>query len=413
MIDVKLLNIGCRTNQAELLAISKRLSSLGYTTTFDQQETAKVVVINSCTVTHRADRSTRQIIYREKRNGSKHIILCGCMVRNPESPLPDGTIILHEIGQKKINTIIDKIRDLIYHDKTSQKPPESNKKRPSVVIQEGCSRYCTYCIVPFVRGKSFSRTTSDILKDVKKFVIDGANEIVLTGTDLSSFKNDDGRIYELLECLCSTFDGVRFRLSSLEPYNFDFSILNLMGKGLCRHIHFAIQSLSDKILFDMKRDYTSRQILDLLIEIKKIDSNITIGADIIVGFPTEDENAFIETLQNLNKSPIDYLHVFTYSRRPMTPAANIKPLYNQRELNERKRYLLRFSNKRRYELLKRTIKRVIEVIPEKRQNGYWLGTSSEFVRCKLYGNFEKKGILKALSIGVEDARLLCRPLEEN
>lgn len=361
--------LGCKVNQYESEAMKNSSKKKSWEVVEDSQ-VADIYVINTCTVTNLADRKSRQYIRKMKKvNPDSTIVVTGCYAQVSEDEVAniDGVNLI--IGNNNKGRVIDIIEEYINNHKTTLESYvmsreeltdfeeyESNadidsKTRAFLKIQEGCNRFCSYCIIPFARGDIRSRKEEDIIQEFKKLLSKGFKEIVLTGINTA--------LYEDLDVLLNKLDNIegdfRIRLSSLEPtvINEEYVSKILQRKKLCKHLHLSLQSGSDKILDKMNRSYTRAEYLSIVRKLQEYDEFYGITTDIIVGFPYEDEQDFKDTVELVEKVNFCRVHTFKYSKRKGTKAAqmpnqvpeNIKKERIELLMNISKDIALRFANK--------------------------------------------------------------------
>ncbi|MBC7329854.1 tRNA (N(6)-L-threonylcarbamoyladenosine(37)-C(2))-methylthiotransferase MtaB [bacterium] len=319
-----IFTLGCKVNQYESQQIAKELLKLGFEMLNDDGD---IYILNSCAVTHHAERKARKIIYKGKRKGKK-IIVTGCISPPMEENLGKDEQILLIPQERK--TEIPKILIEIF---TPQPSPLKEgvatkraigRKRAYVVVQTGCDNFCSYCIVPYLRGKPKSRNLQEVLQEIRQLLLFGYKEIVLCGIRLGKYGRDledSTSLSSLLREILNWEGDFRFRLSSIEPMDFDEELLHLVSHPkLCPHFHIPLQSGSDRILKLMGRSYTSSDFLTLVKEIRKRVPLVNITTDVIVGFPSESEEDFSQTLKVCEEVGFGKIHIFPFSPRPGTKA---------------------------------------------------------------------------------------------
>ena len=325
---------GCKLNQADSEVLARRFTEAGYTPAACGEE-AEVRVINSCTVTHTADKKARQATRAALRsNGSSLVVLTGCFAeRAPEDAAKLGDRVLVVSNRDKdslVQRVADSRVDVVETDKKSTSSPAAQcRPRAMVKIQEGCDQVCAYCIVPKVRGRERSIPPHVILDQVKQRVDEGRKEVVLTGTQLGTYGFDLNSGVDLTSLVNTLLDrsGVeRLRVSSLQPQEITPALLDLWkDPRLCPHFHLPLQSGSDAVLKRMRRRYTAGQYVDSAHMIRDMVDDVSITADVIVGFPGEDEAEFTQTLELAERVELASIHAFPYSTRPGTTAAHLTP----------------------------------------------------------------------------------------
>jgi len=340
----------------------------GYTVV-DFEEEADVYIINTCTVTVGGDRSSRQAIYRARRRNPRALVVAtGCYAQVK----PEELASLREVDLVVGNTHKEEILKLVEEqlEKREKKGEVFRQKelkgfgtvlyfegsRPFLKVQEGCNRFCTFCVIPFARGKVRSAEPEVIVRQAEYLAERGFQEIVLTGTQLSQYGWDRGRtLYDLLRDLLKVKGVELIRLSSLHIKEMDKKLLDLItseGK-IAPHFHLSLQSGSDRILRLMERGYLSGEFLRIASLILSRRPESALGTDVIVGFPTETEEDFRQTLNLIEEVPFAYLHIFPYSDRPFTKASRMKGKVQDRVKKERVKLLEELDRRKREEFLKR------------------------------------------------------------
>jgi len=344
MPKVAFHTLGCKVNQYETEAITEQFLSKGYDVV-DFDEVADVYVVNTCTVTNVADKKSRKMLSKAKKmNEDSIVVAVGCYVQVAHDSLEDTSFIDVLIGNTHKNDVVTIVEDytltnsnnnLIENVQKDIKYEElhieaqQSKSRSTIKIQDGCNQYCTYCIIPFTRGKIRSREPESVLSEVKALAIKGYHEIILTGIHLASYGKDlEGvELVDLIEQL-DKIDGIkRIRIGSLEPNYINEKLLErlIACHSVCDHFHLSMQSGSDTVLSRMKRHYNSSDYFEKVRLIRKLYVNPAITTDVIVGFPMETEDEATETLEFIEKVKFSDLHIFKYSIREGTKAAEMKP----------------------------------------------------------------------------------------
>jgi threonylcarbamoyladenosine tRNA methylthiotransferase MtaB len=366
--------LGCKLNFSETSAIARAMTDQGFQKV-DFSETADYYIINTCSVTENADKETKYVVKNALRtNPEAKIIVVGCYAQlKPEviSQIKGVSMVLGASEKFKIPEYIEKLHEPVslseegpivisgniddvnfYTDAYSQ----GERTRSFVKVQDGCDYFCSFCTIPMARGKSRSNSIEHTLEVIKKVAATGVKEIVLTGVNLGDFgKTADGNertdesFYQLIQQL-DKIDGVeRFRISSIEPNLLTDEIIEFVAKSrkFMPHFHIPLQSGSDKILKLMRRKYLSNIYREKVEKIKSLMPHACIGVDVIVGFPGETQEQFLETYNFLNELDVSYLHVFTYSERANTRALNISPVVPLPERKERNKMLRILSEKKK------------------------------------------------------------------
>ena len=401
---VALTTLGCRLNQYETEKMAADLYPFGFERV-DIDSPADLYIINTCTVTHRADSDSRQAISRAAReNPNSRIVVAGCYVDNdPEriAGMEGVDVIIRNTEKADIASILpQKFPDLFDHEPEkgcSEGIPEFyGHNRAWLKVGDGCNQWCTFCILPTVRGRLRNRPAKDIVAEINGLVAAGFQEVVLTGIHLAHYKNQKVEPFaKNLAALCRiVLDQTsvrRIRLSSIEPQSVRDDLLEVYREAngrICRHWHVPLQSGSSKILRAMQRPYDQNTYLRRVTAIKEAVPNTIIGADVIVGFPGETDEDFDKTRKVAESGLIDYLHVFSYSDRPGTPAAKIADKVQAEVIKERNAILTRISNRLRIEAHARQVGETLDVIAEHKQVGdeYFWGVADNYIKVKLPGH---------------------------
>lgn len=337
-------NIGCKVNAYELAALTRLLLKDGHRLGNDKH--FDFAIINTCTVTHVASQKSRQHIRQLKQLNPKAIIVVmGCYATLNAQLIVDecGADIVVGVNERKlipslINqyqgkpivrvSSIKKLRTCARYEELGIHP-FTERTRAYVKISDGCNNFCSYCVIPFVRGRLRSRNKKEIFSEIKELLKDGYKEIVLTGVDTASYGNVDYRFSDLLSDILKKFPQLyRLRISSIEISEIDQKFLKLLKlyPNIANHLHIPLQSGSDKVLKKMNRKYDCKTYLDKINAIRKVRPDIAITTDLIVGFPNEDEKAFKETLNFIEKVNFAQMHIFPYSKRENTAASRLLDL---------------------------------------------------------------------------------------
>ena len=339
--------LGCKTNQVESALIAEIMTNNGYTETNDINN-AEYYILNSCSVTQIADAKNLSYIRRAKReNPNIKIIITGCMAQLEKENLLKENLADYVIGNHEKNDIADiikkgenlKVSDIFSHDYFRyEKLHQTHRTRASVKIQDGCNNRCSYCTIPFARGKNRSNSIKNIIEQINLFADEGYFETVLTGIHIGQWGNELNpqlKLQNLLEKIEKT-NIKRYRLGSLNPTELTNDFIDFLSKSkkFCPHFHLSLQSVCNKTLKAMNRNYNVEEIKNLVNYINLKFDKAFIGSDIIVGFPNENTDDFKITLNNLKELELTRIHVFPYSRRKGTIADKMD---NQVETTEKKR----------------------------------------------------------------------------
>ena len=399
-MKVCVYTLGCKVNTYESEYIMLKLIEAGYDVVNNLDETSDIYIINTCTVTNTADIKSRKIIHRIKRNNPNAcIVALGCYVE--DHPSDDLGIDIY-IGNKDKSKIVE-LLDLYFINKEPIRRVGLNKEkfedmyitdfknrcRAFVKVQDGCENFCSYCIIPYVRGKCRSKDLNTVVSEVTSLVNKGFKEIVLTGIHTGHYGVDlDTSFADLLNALVK-IDGLkRLRISSIEITELTDEVLDIIknNKVIVDHLHIPLQAGSDKILKLMNRKYDLEYFENKLKEIRKIRPNISITTDIIVGFPNENEEDFNETIENSKKFGFSKIHVFPYSDRVGTVASKMDGHIDGNIKKDRARKLLDVSRELEKEYANKFIGETLEVLFEEVKDGVSIGHTSNYLKVKVKGS---------------------------
>jgi threonylcarbamoyladenosine tRNA methylthiotransferase MtaB len=390
--------LGCKINQFETDVMQQDLLSRGNTVVpFDAE--ADIYVINTCTVTAKSDYECRRVVRSAVRrgNGAK-VVVTGCYAETRPDEIKKIPGVELVIGNRDKTVIADHIMSMVSASGADRLPASNvpikalhSRTRGFLKIQDGCDNRCSYCIVPFARGNSRSAAPGAVLHEFERLVSKGCPEVVLTGVHIGTYGSDLGHginLTEMLKTLILSRDRTRLRLSSIEPNEITQEMITYLGQGLCRHLHIPLQSGDDAILASMKRSYTSRFYKELLENIAKQVPGIALGADIIVGYPGEGEKEFQNTMRLVEMSPLTHLHVFSYSPRPGTPAAEMKDQVPEMIKKERNASLRTLGTKKKLLFRKLHLGSELQVVVEDKvdpDTGLLAGLTDNYIRVMIYG----------------------------
>ena len=400
---VAFYTLGCKVNQYETEAMLEMFKQRGYEGV-DSEEYADVYVINTCTVTHMSDRKSRQYIRRvKKKNPQAVIAVVGCYSQvSPEEILEIEDVNL-VMGTNDRRTIVDKVESIDCNTKIStvddiMKVKEfedieisqtNGKTRAFIKVQDGCDRFCTYCIIPYARGRIRSRNLQDIVDEVKNLSDRGYREVVLTGIHVASYGKDlkDGSsLLTVIKAVAEIDKIERIRLSSVEPVLFTEEFVDEICKidKLVPHYHLSLQSGCDETLKRMNRRYTSEEYRKIVEILRERIPDVAITTDVIVGFPGETNEEFSQTLAFLKDIKLMHTHVFKYSPRKGTPAAKMENQVDPQMKNMRSATLLSLSTKNFKEFAEKYIGKTMRVLFEEQDSeGYYEGLTDNYMRIKV------------------------------
>ncbi|MCR5186279.1 MAG: tRNA (N(6)-L-threonylcarbamoyladenosine(37)-C(2))-methylthiotransferase MtaB [Clostridia bacterium] len=425
---VAFLTLGCKVNSYETNGMIQNFISNGYEVVgFNSY--ADVYVINTCTVTNMSDRKSRKFIREPKRINPRAIVVaCGCYVQVAKEKLENIEDIDLTIGnneKKDIVQIVENymttknklvdIDNVLYSDEYCEfgNVTYTEKTRAVIKIQDGCDRFCTYCIIPFARGKIRSRRPENIISEIEKIAQNGIKEVVITGIHVASYGKDFKNNYGLIDILeeINKIKGIeRIRLGSLEPLIIDEAFLKRLVKleKVCHHFHLSLQSGCDETLKRMNRRYTTEEFLKVTKLLRENYLDVILTTDIIVGFPGETNEEFERTRKFLEEVKFYKMHVFKYSQRNGTKAAVMPNQVSGEEKDKRSKILLEMSDELEKEYLKQYIGKEIEVLFEEKIGEYVVGHTANYLMSiyKTDENIENK-IVKLKVIDIKDLQLVC------
>ena len=399
-------NLGCKVNSYETQAMMGMFEKRGYELV-DFTEVSDICIINTCTVTNIADRKSRQMIHRAKKlNPNAFVVACGCYVQaDPVKAAEDEYVdlVIGNIGKKDIVDIVEKAlqdkgfsygvsdinkeKDITYENINIIKPVEHT--RAVIKVQDGCNQFCTYCLIPYVRGRIRSRAIEDVVKEVKNTALHGYKEVVITGIHISSYGRDLKENVTLLTLLKAIHDieGIeRIRLGSLEPgiIDEDFALELAKLYKVCPHFHLSLQSGCNSVLKRMNRKYTAEQFYEKVLILRNVYDSPAITTDVIVGFPGETKEEFNETKEFLEKVKFYETHIFPYSKRKGTIAADMEGQLTNAVKTERAKSLAQLHQENAHAFRNAHIDKEVSVLFEEeieiKGNKYMVGHTTDYVK---------------------------------
>ncbi len=403
-MKVKIKTLGCKVNFVESMALSKALDALGYELVED--DICDVFILNSCSVTNESDKKSRQALGRNRRiNPDNLSIIMGCysqvskdeLLKNKNVNIVYGNIdkmkvvdIINDHALKlgeKTNAVSDISKYRVYENLPIHSTGE--KTRAFLKIQDGCDNFCTYCIIPYARGRVRSRDIETIKKETQYLKESGVKELVITGIEVASYGKDlDGyKLIDAIEAVAEVDKDMRIRLSSLEISVITDDFLERVSKieHFCRHFHLSLQSGCDKILKLMNRKYTREVFKEKVKMIRKYFPDAGITSDVIVGFPNETDGDFRDTLDYVKDIKLSRIHVFPYSIRKNTKAALMNQVDPQTK-NERAHLLRDVSEELEDEFFRSMVDKRERVLIEERSKGKFIGYTSNYIRAEIDAN---------------------------
>jgi threonylcarbamoyladenosine tRNA methylthiotransferase MtaB len=393
--------LGCKLNYSETSTIGTQFKENGFEI-IDYDSKADVYVINTCTVTENAEKDCRQIVRRAlKNNPEAFIIVTGCYAQLRPDEIADIEGVDLIVGSDEkfnifsfINSLEKNILSCIHVSPTEElnafnlsfSTDTDSRTRAFLKIQDGCDYKCSFCTIPLARGKSRSAEQELIIDQFKKLLDSGYKEIILTGVNVGDYgKSVQSNFYSLLNSIVQINGEYRIRISSIEPNLLTDEIIDLVAgdSRICNHFHIPLQSGSDKVLKLMQRRYRVGDYENLIFKVNEKINYAGIGVDVIVGSPGETETDFLDTYNFLNKLPVSYLHVFTYSERPNTKALEIEGKVDVVERKRRNNMLRILSEKKRNYFYQSMINAELDVLFEHENHDGWMrGFTSNYVRIK-------------------------------
>lgn len=414
-MKISLINLGCKVNQYEIDGMYEKLQKKYEVT--ENLEFADLYIVNTCAITREAEKKSRQMIAKiTKINPDAQIIVCGCASENSPEQFMDKKNITTILG----NAHKGKIEDYIglkgcYVDELPTKYEDdltvsAVRTRGYVKIQDGCNAYCSYCIIPFLRGRSRSRSLKSILQEARK-LCKTCKEIVLTGINVSDFRIDNRRalgdlLYAMRDLPC------RIRLSSMDESVITDEFLETVSSmpNFCPHFHISLQSGCDKVLREMNRHYTTADFFGKVEKIKKYFKNPCISTDVIVGFPTENDDDFERTLTFVKKMKFSDIHYFAFSLRPYTAVSMLEQL-NGDVIRKRERLLEQIKRDSNLEFRKNNLGQELFVLVEKQNEDYSEGLSQNYIKCYVDNKYRENIMLKVLAKEIYKDGIKCDVIE--
>lgn len=431
---VSFITLGCKVNQYDSDAMRTLFIRRGYAQA-EHDEVADVYVINTCSVTSIGDKKSRQVIRKIRRNNPNAVIAAtGCYAQVAPEVLEEMGDVDVIVGHQNRNKIVDYIEESRKKDKVInavkdimsvreyenlEVDPEGEvKARAFVKVQEGCDNYCTFCIIPYARGRLKSRKQKDAVKEIRNLVEKGYREVVLTGIHLGNYGKDlrDGTsLSTLVSELLTIPNLLRIRLGSIESVELSEELINIIKneKRVCRHLHLPLQSGSDAVLKSMNRHYRLKQYRKLIKELREEIPDLAVTTDLIVGFPGETEENFNETLETLKELKFSGIHVFPFSKRTGTPAAMYPNQITNEEKKRRVHIVQALENEISREYRNKFLNKTIQVLAENKKENFFEGFSDEYIRVMMKGDMIERGHLYYVIVEkVTNEGLIGRVLKE-
>lgn len=401
MKTLRILTLGCKVNQYESEALRQLFLSHGYRMA-EEGEAALVSIVNTCSVTNISDRKSRKLIRQCAKDGGV-VAVCGCYAQaKPEevAQLEGVSLVLGNGNKQEIFALVEqKLREqelekITIFPLTTETSfsmgavtDYREKTRAIIKVQDGCNSFCSYCIIPYVRGRLRSRSPLDIVNEVKALAQNGYQEIVLAGIHVCHYGKDfpeEAPVRNLVDLLrqLEEIHGIRrIRLSSIEPFAFteEFFQFYQSSKKLCPHFHISLQSGSDTVLQRMNRHYTRDFYEKIVARLRKIQPNTTVTTDVIVGFPGETREEFLQTLELIRQVQFLKVHTFPYSRRSGTVADSMPDQLSNAEKTVRSKQVIALSARLEAQILSEFVGKPLSVLAEEPKNGGYYGLSENYL----------------------------------
>ena len=413
---VAFYTLGCKVNQYETNAMEQQFINYGYKIV-NNTEKADVYVVNTCTVTNMAERKSRQMLRRVKEiNQSAILVVCGCyaqVAKNELEKIPEIDIILGINEKNNIVEIVEKYAKNNFHNEEISDVSKQNefldfgdvtyteKNRAVIKVQDGCNMFCSYCIIPYARGRIRSRRIESVVSEVTKIAKQGIKEVVITGIHVASygkdFENENIKLIDLLEEI-NKIDGIeRIRLSSIEPTIVDEEFAERLSKleKICDHFHLSLQSGCDETLKRMNRKYTTKRYKESIDILRKYYPDVSFTTDVIVGFPGETDEEFDKTYEFLKSVDFYRMHIFKYSPRRGTVAEKMPNQVDGNIKKERAHRLLELSKELEKNYMNKFIGKNLEILVEQAKNDISFGHTSNYLLVKLNKIYKSEDIVIA------------------
>ena len=399
-MNISIITLGCKVNQAESAAIEGAFRNRGFSIV-GLSENPDFCIINTCTVTAKSDYQSRQLIRKAAKTGAR-VIVTGCYAQLKPDELKGIAGVDRIVPNNDKFNIVNILSgttslDTLYY---------SNRSRPLVKVQDGCNHACSYCLIPKARGRSRSVNISEVMDEVLCHEAHGYNEVVLTGIHLGLYGYDmepGTTLSTLIKALLTKTNVRRIRLSSIEVTEINEEIIELLQDNrVCKHLHVPLQSGSDTILRNMKRPYTAGAYIDMIGRIASRIHNIAIGTDVIVGFPGEGETEFLQSKGLLESLPFSYMHIFPFSARPGTLAAQMPGQISSQIKKDRCGALKTLNTRKRNAYLTSQIGKTLDIIVEDvYANSTSVGKSSNYLKVAVSSNeYPAKSLVTVRIAGV-------------
>ena len=421
---ISFITLGCKVNQYETNAMAQKFKEKGYKV-IEGEAKADIYVINTCTVTNMSDRKSRQMLRRMKDiNKNAIIVACGCYVQVSKEEVEQMEEIDLVLGNNEKKNIVEYVEKYIEENKKEENMEDvmqqrefvdfgdvtyTEKTRAVIKVQDGCDRFCSYCIIPYARGRVRSRKPQSVISEIEKIAKQGIQEVVVTGIHVASYGKDFNNDYKLIDLLeeINKIEGIkRIRLGSIEPLLITEEFVERLKKleKICHHFHLSLQSGCDETLKRMNRRYTIEEFKEIVNRLRKNYEDVILTTDIIVGFPGETEEEFNKTYEFLKDIKFYKMHVFKYSPRKGTKAANMPKQIDGKQKEIRSKKLIELSDFNEKTYNDAYINKEVEVLFEEEKEGMYKGHTENYILVyyKSEENLENK--MK---------KVICKEVEKN
>lgn len=406
--------LGCKVNTYESEVIKEEFLRNGYELA-DNLIDANVIVVNTCSVTNQSDAKSRKVIRNARKNNKNAIlVVCGCSSQNHQDELKDlGADIL--IGNKDKSKIFDYVNNydnkqiINYYNMINTDFEKmsldnySERTRAFVKIQDGCNNYCSYCIIPYLRGTIRNKDLNDAINEINTLVNNGFKEIVLTGIHTGSYPE----LVKLIQEISKNDKLERIRISSIEATEINDEFLKELKNNnkICNHMHIPVQAACDNTLKKMNRKYDMNKFKEIINKIREVRPDINITTDLIVGFPTETKEDFLESYNNAKEIKFGKIHVFPYSKRDGTVAAKMKSIVTDTEKKERTHKMITLSNKLENEYYNKFIDKTLSVLVEEVFDKYCTGHTDNYIKVIINKKLEHNKFYNVKIIKVDNCNV--------
>ena len=406
--------LGCKVNTYESEVIKEEFLRNGYELA-DNLSDANVIVVNTCSVTNQSDAKSRKVIRNARKNNKNAIlVVCGCSSQNHQDELKDlGADIL--IGNKDKSKIFDYVNNydnkqiINYYNMINTDFEKmsldnySERTRAFVKIQDGCNNYCSYCIIPYLRGTIRNKDLNDAINEINTLVNNGFKEIVLTGIHTGSYPE----LVKLIQEISKNDKLERIRISSIEATEINDEFLKELKNNnkICNHMHIPVQAACDNTLKKMNRKYDMNKFKEIINKIREVRPHINITTDLIVGFPTETKEDFLESYNNAKEIKFGKIHVFPYSKRDGTVAAKMKSIVTDTEKKERTHKMITLSNKLENEYYNKFIDQTLSVLVEEVFDKYCTGHTDNYIKVIINKKLEHNKFYNVKIIKVDNCNV--------